>query len=712
MPIEIETVIDLSIAPWLTDHRPTYSLPALPMMSVADLIASDAQKLFPDLKVIELQDLQMERWILFDEAPVRLKNSLRVLDDETLEVTLFMWREAATQALSRFEPVARSKVLLATEYPLAPDPMPPIPGLEQIPTPYEERRLFHGPAFQQLLQLSLSPHGSSALLNASSHSVPVGNLSPALLDAALHGIPHDRLSFWCSAIGDGFVAYPNRVIRARFYMSTPTNGTVLCNARFTGLPKARRPNFRLELLVNRQPWAILEIAEMLFPLGNLGSVPPVMREAFLTHQYAPFVSMARFEDNVTYLSDREIQELGWMPGTLSHVYAINKNTADVTKEITIKDHVARSARVHPSLVTVGNDFSSARAATQPLLTFPLIVTREHNNVSVRTAGLPSLKLDALLDSWVERLGVGSWVLPDLFFSLAARFIRNLVVANPVEFSKVRGRGLIFAANHQVAIESMMFKSIVSPLAQSRMSILSRIENQNSWLGQLARFFNIYPGVNDAFDLVLFDRKDHASLLQIMEKLERDLLQGVSVLVHIEGTQALAARHPVTKMSSVFADLAHRTKAPIVPIRFAGALPISPVDTEIQFPIGFSKQDFYVGRPILSEELESLPYAKRRSAVLDAINALGPPLEQELPNPGDPEFANAVAGSIRFEGFTPERAVLVEVLENALYSGSQTESINEARKTRRLAVDPDDRGRWLAEFARWLLGEIEVTWKSS
>ena len=48
----------------------------------------------------------------------------------------------------------------------------------------------------------ITDHGASIVLDAGAGSVPVGRLHPALLDAALHSIPHDELHRWyCSHAG-------------------------------------------------------------------------------------------------------------------------------------------------------------------------------------------------------------------------------------------------------------------------------------------------------------------------------------------------------------------------------------------------------------------------------------------------------------------------------------------------------------------------------
>src|SRR5690606_5611584 len=97
------------------------------------------------------------------------------------------------------------------------------------------------------------------------------------------------------------------------------------------------------------------------------------------------------------------------------------------------------------------------------------------------------------------------------------------------------------------------------------------------------------------------------------------------------------RDPVRTMSSVFVDLALRLKAPIFPVKFAGGLPAAPLEGFLDFPVGYGKQDYVIGRPITSETLTALPLPKRRELVLERINSLPPSPAAENPNAPDTSF---------------------------------------------------------------------------
>ena len=104
-----ETTLDPAVDRWTDDHRPTWTVPALPMMSVVDRLAQAASD-HTGRQVVAVRDVQLRRWIPL-AGPVRLRTEVAAAE-VGLEVRLLMWREAATPALSRFEEVAGGTVLV------------------------------------------------------------------------------------------------------------------------------------------------------------------------------------------------------------------------------------------------------------------------------------------------------------------------------------------------------------------------------------------------------------------------------------------------------------------------------------------------------------------------------------------------------------------------------------------------------------------------
>ncbi len=124
-------------------------------------------------------------------------------------------------------------------------------------------------------------------------------------------------------------------------------------------------------------------------------------------------------------------------------------------------------------------------------------------------------------------------------------------------------------------------------------------------------------------LLLIDRASPEAVFQALAgALERTRTEQNSLLVHVEGKHALQARQPVEVVSTALIDLAVAKGVPIVPLRFAGGLPVTPVAEPLAFPVDYGQQDFLIGAPLLPEVLAPLPSSERRARVLDALNGFG------------------------------------------------------------------------------------------
>jgi 1-acyl-sn-glycerol-3-phosphate acyltransferase len=262
--------------------------------------------------------------------------------------------------------------------------------------------------------------------------------------------------------------------------------------------------------------------------------------------------------------------------------------------------------------------------------------------------------------WRRRLGATAGTHEDLVDALASAFVNRIVIEDPAAFDAIRGRPAIFVANHQVAIESLLLAGLVAGLHERILVALAKAEHRDSWLGRLARSIASVSGDTDPENLVFFDRADAASLLTIVNGLRARLTASdASILVHVEGTRARVANAPVQRMSSIWVDLALASDAVVVPVRFTRGLPLNEVATSLEFPIGYWKQDYYIGRPIRPEELRPLNLIERQRRVLGAINALG--ARVEVPSQPDSAIADAVARCVH-QGKTTEECVLRVVVD--------------------------------------------------
>ncbi len=657
---------------WLADHCPTWTVPALPMMSMVDLLAQGASVADP---VTAMRDVRVTGWLDL-EGPCHLRTRR---DGERVRLLRVADDGAETE-------VASARVTTGECAP-RPRPLAPLVG-EPRALPYETGELFHGPAFQVLRSLVRTAAGASSVLGAAS-GVPVGRLNPALLDGATHGIPHDQLQLWDARLSAEKVAYPALITEMRFFGPTPTRGTMRCEVRPDGLlGSVDFPAFAVQLIGSEGVWCTFRLVESCFPKGSIGSAEPADRVAFLRdRRFVPGLSLSRLEDGATVLSDAEVARVDWLPGTVGGIYG----SRDV-EEIARKEHIARAHALHPGLLPHG----------LPLHRFQLTAKRSEGEVRVDGDGLGELDSSPVQRFWSRWFDRGPWPVEDLYYGLIERFVGRVVVTDPQAFAAQRGRSLLYLGNHQIGVESLLFSIIASALGEVPTVTLAKEEHRGTWLGELIAHCFSYPDVADPKVIAFFDRQDKASLPRILGELAAEMTgPGRSVMVHIEGTRSLDCTTPVQKMSGAFLDMAIQVNAPVVPVRFVGALPRQPLEERIEFPIGMGRQDIYLGRPILPDELHALHYGDRKRLVIDAINALGPPNDLERPNPGDADFEARVQAWQQARGVSHEHAVLREVLADV------SEPTEEVRRLLRAAsssqLDQGLSGAWMTELGRRLLG---------
>ncbi len=722
-----EETIDPERETWIADHCPTFTVPALPMMSMIDrLVASSgsASRAEPAARTndepVALRDVRAHRWLTV-EKPLRLRTDR---DGDT--VKLLAYREARDPRLSRFELAASGTVAFDVA---PPPPLPPLRNARLVDSPYASGALFHGPAFHYLDRLEHGEGGASGILDASAGSVPHGAVHQGLLDAATHVIPHDALHTWCPDIPADRVAYPYRFSQIAFHAPLPSSGKVRCEARFAGFDgDPRFPAFDVQLLDGDRCLVSMRLVEILMPKGPLGVAPPELRRAFLRDRaFVPELSLSQREGDETRLSDRVVAQSDWLPGTVTRIYGLD-GAKDRTADIAIKEHVAAQARCHPSAVElVASSLertTSAFPATMPLTRFSVDARRDRDQIAVRSASDPCLDLAKVKSFWSERFGLADWPVADICYGLAERFVSAVHVEDPAAHAAIAGRSVVYLANHQTGIESILFSILASALQGSVTMTLAKAEHRETWLGRMIQHWFTYPEAHDPGVIAYFDRTKASSLLTILTDLaaamggQRDSSAGTisadgnddrpsagkSVLVHVEGTRSTSCRKPVATMSGAFIDLALSVGAPVVPVRFIGGLPVEPLAERTEFPIGMGTQAYFLGRPILPSELSAIPYKERTERVLAAINALGCVPEDETPSDPDRELEIAVADYADATGALPGHATVFRVLQELRSPSAATRTLLAGAARGELdARGLGAAGPFLAELARRLYG---------
>ena len=375
---------------------------------------------------------------------------------------------------------------------------------------------------------------------------------------------------------------------------------------------------------------------------------------------------------------------------------------DVDDEDAIVKQMATSMGVSSDLVTLTETPGIAACRARPLTLFPYTSDTDERGRQKITLGDPHLDFDKMVAYSRKVWDVGPWIGEKLSCGLFNQFTGKIVMENPDAFDQVKERSLLYLANHQVQSESILFSMIAKVIAERRMVVISDSVHQTRWTGPVDDLMYRYPGVNYPRSIVYFTQSERQSMFDILEDFKRKIQdEGVSVFLHPEGKLGLSCRHPVRTLSSVFIDLALDMDLPIVPVKFAGGLPIEEMTSVRDFPIGYGRQDYYIGTPILPENLTQLPYADRRNSVIRAINDLGPSYKTETPNPPDPEFEKGVRAWMDEKGVTEVQAVIFKALEQLDDRDEETELFIRRAYDPKVTFGDDARGAWMDELAAWL-----------
>jgi 3-hydroxymyristoyl/3-hydroxydecanoyl-(acyl carrier protein) dehydratase len=379
-PAIVETAIDPSGADrWVADHRPSHTVPVMPMMSMVDRLAGaslayvraayPAIGASPSWVIVGGEEFRAHGWLVCDE-PKRLRTEVKLLKGrastrvDELDAAAALYELAEDGAGPRR--VATGRVRLARRWPVPPRAWSPLADAVAVGTPYETGAIGHGPALQIIRRIAYGPRGASADLDAGKGSAPIGALHQVLLDGALQAIPHDELERWSDKIPKGHVGVPVRT-SARFFGPPPDAGIVRLELRFVGFDGgAALPTFAIQMIdPEGRVWASLRHVELLVMAGH---------DASLRHQRVPFLvekkyvegaCLSHFKADRTELADADVKRMDWLPGSVVFVYGLERGAPIDNRVIAIKDHVAHRLRIHPARVTVDVSCTEGRSEDPP-----------------------------------------------------------------------------------------------------------------------------------------------------------------------------------------------------------------------------------------------------------------------------------------------------------------------------------------------------------
>jgi 3-hydroxymyristoyl/3-hydroxydecanoyl-(acyl carrier protein) dehydratase len=404
-PRAVETLLDPAVDRWVTDHRPSCTVPVMPGMSMVDRLAAAAlahvRDLYPraegapDWVIVGIDDVRHHGWLVCD-GPKKLRTQVTRLgaravhrvDEATVFVELY-----DVEASGSPRRVSAGRVCLARRFDEPPRAWPPLADAVPASSPYESGSPnFWGPRLQLLRRLGLGAHGASAELDAAGADAPIGAVHHILLDGALHAIPHDELERWSPKIRPGQMGVPLR-LAARFFGLPPERGIVRAEIRFSGFDGANAfPVFHIQMIDPQgRVWATLRHVEMLIPFGH----PRIRKEHFraflVERRFCVGAGLSEFHDDRTELHIADVKRLDGLPGSVANVYGLQAGASVDARVVAIKDHVGQRAHAHPSRIVVDAALREAHVEDLPSAVFPVTVEEREGVVIVRDAHAPRMR---------------------------------------------------------------------------------------------------------------------------------------------------------------------------------------------------------------------------------------------------------------------------------------------------------------------------------
>ena len=494
--------------------------------------------------------------------------------------------------------------------------------------------MFHGPAYQRVTEGRRDHTGCDIWVRIDADDARE-RVPHIVLDAGLHGVPHDSMERWFPEVAAGQIAYPVRVERFRLFAEAPRHGVCEVRVRPAGFHGSshRFPRLHLHLLHEGLLWAELVLVEACLPASGLGQLPGESRRAFLRD--GEFVAGARLGhevDGTSTLTQGELASADWLPGTIPTVYGLSDHEPlPRLQAVVAREHAAARVRLHPRAIAVDGN-GRVQAAALPLLDYRLTVAGDDRRATASDAVAPRLDIAAVAAWWEAQ----SWqarvpALRALFLAACRHFVGGVRLLDPAAMAAVGNSPLLLLANHQVAVESVLAGMALPPVLGRPLLTLAKQEHRDTWVGRLA------AGLNDdrrGPAIVYVDRDRQQDMLERLAEMSHAARSGArSLMVHVEGTRAVHGRQPVATISAVWADMAVQAGLTIVPLRFCSGLPLSGAEQRVEFPVGLGAQELVLGRPLAGAELAGLPLNARRDRILAGLAELEPYDLEPTPDAG-------------------------------------------------------------------------------
>ena len=284
--------LDPARHPWLADHCPTVTVPAVPMAFAAEIAAEAASLLHPDKKVIGLPSLDATQWIHTGDGPVDVLVDAQIAGD-TVDVTLSVHVENKRfPALSGPKVHMRATVELGDDWHAAegaPEVLAPEVEVD-IDDYYNGGHTFHGPLLQAMTALTrMGTEGATATFETRADGSLLGIdsafvLDPLLLDTATHPMWSAEPERWVEGLESGHLAYPIHAENLRFFGPRPAGEVQFAMTAVAADSKTM--TFAVHMGTVDAPWCAFEWTEAIVDAGPLLGRSAAERRDFLWERKA------------------------------------------------------------------------------------------------------------------------------------------------------------------------------------------------------------------------------------------------------------------------------------------------------------------------------------------------------------------------------------------------------------------------------------------
>jgi acyl transferase domain-containing protein/phosphopantetheinyl transferase (holo-ACP synthase) len=224
--------------------------PVVPMTMLLEIMGRAAQELVPGTVVTGFDDVRALRWLAAAppvETTIRSKLML-VPADQAASGAQHLWRVQVS-----IDGYAKTTVVLGHDYPIAPDPDPtPLIGERESDiaarTMYDDRWMFHGPAYQGVTELTAVAEDGIR-----------GRLADLAAPGALLDCAGQLMGYWAMRRTEiDRLALPTSIRRVRFFGSRPgPTAPVSCTVRITQYTE-RLVQSDMDLCVDGDLWARID----------------------------------------------------------------------------------------------------------------------------------------------------------------------------------------------------------------------------------------------------------------------------------------------------------------------------------------------------------------------------------------------------------------------------------------------------------------------